>query len=269
MTSGNSSLAGLYARKIRTTLELSMNLERTFAEWSALRGSPVEAQKVVADASSHFVELDDNGMRWLQVSLTDEKRKFFAAALLVGAPAISENLYQPLLHAAVYETSPLRVQAFMEPLVKAFTVKRVYQNLIDYIEKGTDFEKAGAVNALHWVGERKSSGESGRHRPDMGMMSLDDYRRMLYMNTFINNHDLDVRRSIITYVDMDPFTANAPMKELIEKVTKLARAHPDEYIRHRIEVQLGRSPSAYSLPARKPIDATESTKKSWWKQLWK
>ncbi len=247
-----------------------MNLEHLYIQWTASLGSPAQAHRLVADAGTQFLELKDNDIQWLQVALSDQKRKLFAAALLVNAPAVPEQLYEPMLKAAVYELSPARVQAFMEPIVKAFTVKRVYQNLIEYIEKGTNFERAGAINAMHWVGERKVSSESGRHKPDISLMSLDDYRRMLYLNTFINNSDLDLRRSIITYVDMDPLTANAPMKELMEKVVKIARAHPDEYICHRIEVQLGRTPSAYPLPSRKPIDTTENThKKSWWKQIWK
>ena len=247
-----------------------MSLERIYVEWQALRGSnPGKAHALLFDSASRMLNLDADDMRWLMVSLSDEKRKIFTAAALVASPAIPEQLYQPLIRAAVYENSPLRAQAFVEPCVKAFGTKRVYQSLIDYVEKGSNYEKAGAINALHWVSQKKTAAENEKSRPDATLMGFDDYRRNLYLNTFLTNNDLDVRRSIITYVDMDDFTAPPTIKELIEKVTKIARAHPDEYIRHRIEVQLGRSPSAYSLPPRKPIDATESTKKSFWKQLWK
>jgi hypothetical protein len=209
-------------------------------------------------------------MRWLAASLNDEQRKLFTAALFVEAQAMPDALYDPMIRAAVYETSPLRAQAFVEPCVKAFGAKRVFQSLIDFLEKGTNYEKTGAVNALHWAGERKTTGEWGKHKhPNADVMALEDYRRTLYLNTFIANSDLDLRRSLITYADLDEFTANHPVKELIQKVVKIARAHPDEYIRHRVEVQLHRSPSAYPLPARKSIDAAMADKKSWWKQLWK
>ncbi|MEI6235672.1 MAG: hypothetical protein WCT04_21665 [Planctomycetota bacterium] len=246
-----------------------MNLERMYGEWAALRGSPVQAHAIIADAATQVMSVSDDQMRWLMVSLSDDKRKFFTAAILTAAAAVPEKLYQPMLRAAIYETSPLRAQAFVEPLTKAFTVRQVYQHLLEFVQNGNDFEKAGAVNALHWIGERKTASEKENSKPDMSLMSLDEVKRKVYLNTFISNANLDVRRSIITYVDLDAFTAAPTIKELIDKVVKLCRQHPDEYIKHRVEVQLGRANSAYSLPARQPIDATESTKRSWWQQLWK
>ena len=247
-----------------------MNLERIFAEWQATRTSnPAQAHAVVVEAATTILSIDDGNMRWLAASLTDELRKLFTAALFVEAQAMPEALYEPMVRAAVYETSPLLTQSFVEPCVKAFGAKRVFQSLIDFLEKGTNYEKAGAVNALHWASGRKTVGEWGKQKPLNELLALEDYRRTLYLNTFIANPDLDLRRSIITYADLDEFTANAPVLDLIQKVVKIARTHPDEYIRHRVEVQLHRSPSAYPLPARKPLDASKAGKKSWWKQLWK
>ena len=61
-----------------------------------------------------------------------------------------------------------------------------------------------------------------------------------------------------------------PLRALQLVVIKIARTHPDEYIRHRVEVQLHRSPSAYPLPPRKRAGTQVLGRKSgWWKQLWK
>jgi hypothetical protein len=248
-----------------------MNLERIFHEWEAnRRTNPAQAHSVIVETARGIVGADAETIKWMATNLTDEVRKLFIAALQVEATAMPEELYEPMMRAAVYEPNPMAVQAFVEPCVKAFGVARVMQTLIDYLEKGTDYEKTGAVNALHWASERKSNTESGRHKAiDPKVLSLIDYQRALYLQTFIKNPDLDLRRAIITNLDMDTFGYSALIVEQIEKVTKICRMHPDEYIKHRVEVQLRRSPSAYPLPLRKRVDAQAPAKKSWWKQIWK
>lgn len=248
-----------------------MNLERIFTEWGAnRRTNPVQAHALIVETARDIVSVNAETLKWMAANLADEERKLFIAALHVEANAMPEELYEPMMRAAVYEPNPMAVQAFVEPCVKAFGVARVMQTLIDYLEKGTDYEKTGAVNALHWASERKSTTASGRHKPiDPKVMGLVDYKRALYLQTFIKNPDLDLRRAIITNLDLDNFGASGAITEQIEKVVKIARMHPDEYIKHRVEVQLRRSPSAYPLPLRKRMDAQAPAKKSWWKQIWK
>ncbi len=188
-----------------------MNIERHFVDWQATRvNNPAQAHARIVEVAKTLLTCDAETTQWLAASLSDDNRKFFTAALYVESQAMPDSLYEPMLRAAVYETSPLKAQAFVEPCVKAFGVKKVSQSLIDYLEKGSDYEKTGAVNALHWATERKSGGESGWHKPvDGEIIALKDYCRALYLNTFISNPDLDLRRSIITHIDLDTLSSKA------------------------------------------------------------
>ena len=249
-----------------------MNLERSFQDWQSYRNAnPVQAHAVIVESAKGIHSVDAEALKWMAAALTDDERKFFVAALYIEANAMPEELYEPMLRAAIYELNPLQVQTFVEPCVKAFGVPRVVQTLVDYFERGTDFEKTGAVNAMHWASERKSTTESGRHKPvEPKLLQLLDYRRSLYLQTFLKNPDVDLRRAIITNLELDPLGVPMMIQEQIDKVIKTARTHTDEYIRHRVEVQLKRSPSAYPLPPRKRTGTQVMNRKSgWWKQLWK
>jgi hypothetical protein len=247
-----------------------MKIEHVDLEWTAKRRNNAEAMSVVRAAAPKVLSSAGKAdVAWLTNALNDDNHKLFVAALCMEASALPEELFTPLIRAAVNEPSPLQVQAFVEPCIRAFGRKRVYQTLIEYVEKATDYEKAGAVNALHWAAERKSS-DSGRHRVmDQEMMALQDYLRILYLRTFINNPDVDLRRSLLTHMELNPIAPPMAVQEMIDKVVKISRMHADEYIRNRVEVQLGRAPSAYPLPPRKRGGTEVTRKSSWWKQLWK
>src|SRR5436305_13601719 len=116
---------------------------------------------------------------------------------------------------------------------------------------------------MHWASQRKSTTESGRHKTvEPKLMQLLDYRRSLYLQTFIKNPDVDLRRAIITNLELDPLGVPMMIQEMIDTVFRIARTHSDEYIRHRVEVQLHRSPSAYPLPPRKRAGTQMMNRKS-------
>lgn len=52
------------------------------------------------------------------------------------------------------------------------------------------------------------------------------------------NEDLDVRRRIIPCLVLRPKPRGSKRRELVERATRIAREHPDEYIRHRVEIQV-------------------------------
>lgn len=252
-----------------------MILERIFQEWLSRRAnSTAEAHNLVVEVAHKDLDaLETDDKVWLSESLNDEMRKFFTAAIFGESGKLPEELYEPMLRAAVYEPSPLKAQAFVEPCVKSFGVKRVHNTLMDYLGSGSNYEKTGAVNALHWCVQATHGVHQetvGQSQPDGELLKLQEIQRRLYMKTFIENADIDLRRALISHMALDQLAPTVTTQELIDKVVKIARTHPDQYIRSRLDVQLGRAHSQYPLPPRKPITSIISKKQmSWWKQLWK
>jgi hypothetical protein len=58
------------------------------------------------------------------------------------------------------------------------------------------------------------------------------------LQEFVANEDLDVRRSLIGRLSFEPSQYPDHWKPLIAIAIAIARDHPDDYIRHRIEIQI-------------------------------
>jgi catechol 2,3-dioxygenase-like lactoylglutathione lyase family enzyme len=149
------------------------------------------------------------------------------------------------IRAAVYERNPSINRKFVEPLLHTLGHSCVVEALLKFVEGGTDFEKAGAVNALYWTGlPSRYAGDYG----DLSEMKL--RRRCLMLREFVANPSVDVRRSIIAGLSLDPAVYPKELRPLVDKAIRIARAHPDDYIRWRVEVQLGTGQAIPSLPER-------------------
>lgn len=152
---------------------------------------------------------------------------------------------------------------FIEPCVRSFGQRQVYDSLLKYVTDGTDFEKAGAINAAYWV---RDISRAMRHNPERGRMSqaattdptLDDAKerfRRAMLSEFVANENVDVRRSIAAILPLDVFGYPDDLKPLVSQAIDIARQHPDGYIRHRVGVQLAdvAEPIAFeALPRRAP-----------------
>jgi hypothetical protein len=55
----------------------------------------------------------------------------------------------------------------------------------------------------------------------------------------VSNEDVDVRRELITRLELQPRLYAKEHRHLVAEAIAIARSHPDEFIRHRVEVQLG------------------------------
>ncbi|WP_436891782.1 hypothetical protein [Nocardiopsis dassonvillei] len=62
---------------------------------------------------------------------------------------LPEDLFTPLMTAAVYDPDPSFCHWFVEPAVYVFGRRRVMSALVDYLRTGTDTERAGAVRAWY------------------------------------------------------------------------------------------------------------------------
>jgi len=68
------------------------------------------------------------------------------------------------------------------------------------------------------------------------------------LQTFVHNEDLQVRRRIIPRLILEPGVYSEELRPLVKHAIEIARAHPDAYIRHRIEVQLGAGGPYMAIP---------------------
>ncbi|MER5201121.1 hypothetical protein ACWD3J_49560 [Streptomyces sp. NPDC002755] len=68
---------------------------------------------------------------------------------LLERACLPEELFAPLMAAAVYDPDPSLCRWFVEPAVYAFGRRRVMTALLDYLRTGTEAEQAGAKRAWY------------------------------------------------------------------------------------------------------------------------
>lgn len=231
-----------------------MSIERYLAEYRQLLrvdGSFTQTEplfKAFEKSLEHHLRHPTNDTtRWLLEHLTslemDDEAKWFLLIVLRNARKLCDSLFEPIVHAAVYEISPSTNRSFVEPAVREFGFKRVAERILKYLEEGSNFEKAGAINAYYWarVAARNDIDTYGELRQRI---------RDKYLTEFIENDNLQVRRCIIPSLSTDSSDYSAEVGGLLATAIKIARQHPDDYIRHRIEVQLGNESLLRPLPDR-------------------
>jgi hypothetical protein len=210
-------------------------------------------------AFSHAKPAD---VAWLVVSLRDERRKWLIAEIARCA-RVPESLFRPMLDAAIDERDPSINRSFVEPCMDAFGPRRVNEYLLDALATGDDFRKAGAANALYWAGVsleftgRPLSYEPEHATPESREQyeSLSDVwarKRLLLLETFANSQSVEVQRSVIAKLNLDPTAYSPRHRELVARATRIGLGHRDEYVRHRTSVQLGRKHVLQALPQREP-----------------
>jgi hypothetical protein len=68
------------------------------------------------------------------------------------------------------------------------------------------------------------------------------------LREFVANPDLKVRRRIIPKLRLEPEAYPEELRALLPVAAEVALAHADEYIRHRVEVQLGAGAPFTAIP---------------------
>src|ERR1700722_6063439 len=106
--------------------------------------------ELVQDARRLLSRTTKDDWRSLEDALADNELKWFVAEVFSKAQ-LPKRLFRAMLGAAVYEVNPSFNRCFVEPCVRPFGHRVVNEALLDYIENGSDFEKAGAVRALYWA----------------------------------------------------------------------------------------------------------------------
>lgn len=175
---------------------------------------------------------------WLADALSDPVRKNFVAILFERHP-VPRRLSEAFIRAAVYEHDPSCNEAFITPCVRTWGGRRVIERLFDFLLTGSNEERAGAVSAMYWA-----FGEADKE-------DLDDLRRRRhheFLREFVENDDLNVRCRIIPMLTLDESIYPDNLRPLVQKAIMIARHHNNEYIRHRVEIQLGGEGPFMAIP---------------------
>ena len=216
-----------------------MNWHEHYHLWSEVRRKPGEAAHLRMQAARKRVaENTSDDWRWLRESLDDPDRKWFVAEVFKFQP-VPKRLWGPMLRAGVMERDPSFNRVFIDPCVRSFGGQRVLEELLLLLESGTDVEKAGAASAFYWV-------RGNPEKEDLTEMRERIYRQML--REFVANEDLQVRRRIIPMLPLERRKYPKELRPLVARAVEIARAHPDEYIRHRVEIQLGACGPFIAIP---------------------
>lgn len=163
------------------------------------------------------------------------------------APA-PEELFEPLIRAAVHEPDPSFNRQLVGPAIAAFGRRRVQLALIAYLDAGTAPDIAGAARAWYWT-EPTLTYRAGSDTPTT--QSLAEYEAVsdlreryhhLALRRFVTEADLDVRRCILPGLPLDQRLYPAELHELVTEAVRIARTSSDNYLRHQVEIQVFSEP---------------------------
>lgn len=180
----------------------------------------------------------------------DDQRRWDQRARAALRSACHQGLTLPdaafgvLIKAAVYDPNPSFNRQFVEPALNAFGRRRVRSALLEYLRTGTNMERAGAARAWYWSAlplrlsnvraENRTEGEAGPD--DRSILAREWYEAAL--REFVSNEHLDVRRCILPGLPLWRSAYRPELHGLVDAAVAIARSHPDEYIRHRVEHQV-------------------------------
>ncbi|MFG2304599.1 hypothetical protein [Actinacidiphila glaucinigra] len=160
--------------------------------------------------------------------------------------ALSEESFDALLRAAVHDPDPSFNRQFVEPALNAFGYARVRKALLGYLRTGTDHERAGAARAWYWSAlplrmphvRAVDPGSVDRAGTDGARAVVAEWNEAA-LREFVGNEQLEVRRCILPGLPLRKSAYPTELHGLVDTAVALARSHPDAYIRHRVEHQVG------------------------------
>lgn len=217
-----------------------MDWPRHYDEWVETQGRPGNAHyRACLRARRRVSENTPEDWRWLAVSLLKEETKLFVAKVFAKQP-VPRRLFRNFLRAAVHEGDPSLNRYFIEPCIRSYGGREVAEVLFEYLEHGSNLEKAGAASAFYWC--LGLGGRSENLRPISARF------QQVALQEFVANGDLDVRRRILPMLILRPDEVVPELASLAQKAIAIARADSDEYLRHRVEIQLGTAGPYRPLP---------------------
>ena len=198
-----------------------------------------------ADVRHRIPEVKGPVLRWFQNALRHPDHKWMAAGLLLDKPEAARPLVRELMEAAVHELDPSYNRAFIRPLVGAITKAEAIDLLINIGDGGGDLERGGVGRASYWVSIHLPG------RDAEAEIRLNSWK----LKTFLESDDVVAQRCLITGLRFEDDALSNEALERRDEAIKKARTHPDEYIRHRLQIQLGEiSGPLMCLVTEDPVD---------------
>ncbi len=155
-----------------------------------------------------------------------------------------DEWFEALLRAAVHDPNPSFNRQLIEPALDSPGRRRVQLALLEYLKTGSDAERAGAARAWYWAQvarvSRAGSSEPAQEGSEEYEANADLRRewRDSALQVFLTNENLDVRRNVIALLDLRVEGYPQEQRAAVEQAIRIARTHPDEYLRHRVEHQV-------------------------------
>ncbi len=165
---------------------------------------------------------------WCRNALHDSAKKWVVAAIFRKLPDRSKRLTRDLLAAGMREPNPSYNRLFLYPVRRREGWPQIVDWMIEIAEAGGDLEKGGVSRATYWLQERNPIDADSRQRLNAWMLA-----------EFCRSDDLVAQRSLIAGLKLDPASVDDELAPLIKQAIDKARRSEDEYVRHRLEVQLG------------------------------
>lgn len=195
----------------------------------------IETRKAARNGAS----LDTpEGWAWVTEALKDSDRRTFVHAVF-ERQAAPKQLALEFLKMGVSERNPSTNRLYIEPAVRAMGARRVMRHLTEMMIDGSDDEQAGAACAAYWV---RGDDADQRYR------EARKHFRDAMLERFVETESTYIRQRIVPSLSVDANDYSIEIAPLIANAIQIARAHPDDYIRHRIEIQLGSPGSLRPLP---------------------
>jgi hypothetical protein len=157
---------------------------------------------------------------------------------LLEGPRLADELFAPLMAAAVHDPDPSFCRWFVEPALYSFGRRRVLEALVEYLRSGTDSERAGATQAWYWAhmplrAERSAAYASDGTRADSLDASQEAVEAWLEvsMQVYTATADVGVRYRVLRMLPVSRQAYPPRLQSLFESTLNAARADPDEYNR--------------------------------------
>ena len=227
-------------------MTMNMDWEALYQEYHAAEKAREQQRRdqVLRRARTALQNRRLQNVDWLTAALEDETRKWFVARAMASGMQMPERLFTPMIRAAISQPDPSSPKWFVEPCLRCFGPRRVNAILLDLLEGGTDTEKIGASSALYFA-----MGMVGRDGiADEDIEDLRVRKRCLALFIFVANENVHLRRCLLAGLPLKEALYPAELRPLVPEAIRIARGHPDEYIRHRVEVQLGSGRPYKPLP---------------------
>jgi hypothetical protein len=205
--------------------------------------------------------LDEQLVKWFEAALVgDDATSAFATAVLKKI-RVPKNLALFALELSIQEPNPSANRWFVVPALRGLGMYEACQRLLYVMENGSNYEKAGALNAIYWAAARTNLVEEGisfkegveKSSPECARLLREIQERVfrICLLEFEWNEDLDLRRSFVRWISADESKYSEELRPVARQAVEIALGHPDDFIRECVERQLTHSPLISALPPRR------------------